>query len=918
MSRAGEGIRAATKPHEWEPPRVGLRTYRAAYALLIRTLPRPLRRDYSDDMLRLADELYRDASGRGRRAALTLAATSITRLLSSAIGARIHQLRARFGSRSSLPRSPRHGGSPLHGLHHDIRLGLRALIREPGYAALVIFTLALAISVNSTMFSMVRILLSPPVPFVDIDRLVFPYSRNQELNRQRAGVSLPDMLDLETAVPAVSALVGQRRERFLVAGSEEPARVGGATVSTNYFEVLGIQLEMGRDFLPEESTPGRGRVLLITHGSWERRFGEDPQILGREVFLDGIAHTVVGVLSEGLEAGPSRAIELYRPLAHDEATLRRDLRDLSVIGRLASGASFEQADEGLLAASRQLQSAHPDSNSAWEVVTLGFRQAMVGTNATMVFSLMSGAVFFVLLIACINVANLTLARATARRRELTVRVALGARRWRVVRQILIESTLLALFAAGVGLLLTRVTFDGLVALTRGRVGLLTEMNIDGGMLVFTLLLSLATPILFALWPALKASGGDLSTELRSGGRGASFGRSERRRRGVLVATQMTLALTLLILASLTSRSMYELLSIDLGFDATDLLTFQIELPEANYPGPEVVEEFFASARDEIATIPGVQDVAIVSHRPIVGGEPSLRLVIEGKSEGRGGDSAMAAVVAADTGLFDTVGVALSRGRGFDPRDDATGVPVAIVSQAAVERYWPEGDVLGSRIQIGADSTVAWRQVVGVVSDLRNPDANLPPEPHVYLPFAQDPRPTMSFLVRTSGSMDQFATVVRERVWQIDPLQPIDDFRTMQQIRHDDLSGDLAMIGLIALFGVVAFGLAVAGVYGVVSYSVSQRRREIGVRMAVGARSQDVLGMVTGQGLTHVLAGVVVGLALGLGMSRLIAGTLYGVSVVDPVTFLGVPLMLLGVSLVASIIPARRAARLDPVDTLRVE
>jgi len=917
MSRAGASVRDASDAH-WERTPPGLRTYRAAYTILSRALPRVLRRDFGDDMLALADALYRDAADRGRRAALTQAARSLTLLLSNALAGRAQQLRQRFASRSALSNIPPDGGGPLRGLHHDIRLGLRALVREPGYAALVIFTLALAISVNSTMFSMVRLILSPPVPFTEIETLVFPYSRNQELNRQRAGMSLPDMLDLEAAVHGIEAMTVQRRERFLVAGSEEPARVGGATVSTNYFEVLGIQPEMGRAFLPEESTPGRDRALLITRGSWESRFGGDPKILGREVFLDGVAHTVVGVLPERMEMGSFRSIELYRPLAHDEASMQRDQRDLYVIGRLSTGVTIDQAQEGLLAASLDLQRAYPDTNDSWEVATVGFREAMVGPNATVVFSLMTGAVFFVLLIACINVANLTLARATARRQELTVRVALGARRWHVVRQLLMESTILALVAGGFGLLLTRVILDAMVALTRARVGLFNELSIDGGMLLFTLLLSLTTPVLFALWPALRASAGDLSTALKSGDRGTSFGRSERRQRGVLVAAQITLALTLLVLASLTSRSMYKLLSIDLGFDATNLLTFQIELPETSYAGNETVVEFFAEARDEIVAIPGVQDVAIVSHRPIIGGEPSLRLMIEGQADGLSGDSAMAAIVVAAPGFFETIGVSMARGRGFDARDDQTGVAVAIVSQAAVDRYWPDGNAIGSRVRVGSDSTGPWQQVVGVVEDLRNPDANLPPEPHVYLPFAQSPRRTMSFLVRTSGSMDQFASVVRERVWQVDPLQPLDDFRTMQEIRHDDFGVDLAVIGLLAFFGVVAFGLAVAGVYGVVSYSVSQRRREIGVRIAVGARSQDVLGMVTRQGLTHVLVGVVIGLGLGLGMSRMMAGMLYGISTSDPVTFIGVPLLLLGVGFVASLIPAWRASRLDPVDTLRTD
>ena len=386
MNGAGQGVRAV--PHAGgESTPTGLRTYRAAYSILSRALPRSLRGEFGDDMLGLADALYRDAADRGRRAALTLALSSLALLLSSAVAGRLQQLRQRFVSRSSIPTIPGDGGGPLRGLHHDIRLGLRSLVREPGYASLVIFTLALAISVNSTVFSMVRMLLSPPVPFTDVETLVFPYSRNQELNRQRAGMSLPDMLDLEAAVPGIEAMTAQRRERFLVAGSEEPARVGGATVSTNYFEVLGIQPEMGRTFLPEESTPGRDRSLLITRGSWETRFGGDREILGREVLLDGIAHTVVGVLPARMEMGTFRTIELYRPLAHDEAAMQRDQRNLFVVGRLAAGATVEQSSGGLLAASLDLQRAHPDSNDSWEVVAMDFRSAMVGPNATMVFSL---------------------------------------------------------------------------------------------------------------------------------------------------------------------------------------------------------------------------------------------------------------------------------------------------------------------------------------------------------------------------------------------------------------------------------------------------------------------------------------------------------------------------------------------------
>lgn len=917
MSNAGSRTAAASKAPTWKRAPAGLGAFRRLYALLLRALPGPLRRDYGGDMLRLADELYRDAHAHGGpRAAAGLAARSTAALLSTSLGARAQQLRRLLTPRTHRPHAPRHGGNPLRGLHHDIRLGLRSLIREPAYAAMVVFTLALAISVNSTMFSMVRMLLVPPVPFDEVERLVFPFAYNQELNRQRAGISLADLQDLAAASDSLAGLTAQRRVRFLLAGSEEPVRVGGVEVTTNYFELLGMEPAMGRGFLPEESAPGSNRVLVITPSAWQNRFGGDPGILGSVVMVDGTAHTVVGVLPEEAEAGTFRSVELYRPVAHDEEALQRDRRDLFAIGRLAPGATIDQARTELLAASEQLAATHPDTNRSWAVGTLDFRAAMVGSNAAVAFGVMSGAVLFVLLIACINVANLTLARATARGREITVRVALGARRWRIVRQLLIESTVLALLAGAVGLLMTSAIFDAMVSLTRGRVGMINEMRIDTGMLIFTLVLSLATPILFALWPAMRASSGDLSTALKSGDRGTSFGRSERRRRSLLVASQIALAVTLLVLASLTSRSMYRLMSIDLGFDASNLLTFQVELTPASDGTETDAYEFFAAARDQIASIPGVGSVGLVSHRPILGGEPLAGLQVAGDADGPAGDSAMVATVVADPGFFDSIGLPIVAGRSFDSRDLAGG-PVAIISQAAAERYWADSEPIGSQIRVGGDSA-EWREVIGIVADLRNPDANMPPEPHAYLPFAQRPLRTMAFMVRSSVPPAELAGVARDRIWQIDPLQPIDDVRTMRQIHRDDFGGDLAIIVLIAFFGVVAFGLAVAGVYGVVSYSVSQRRREIGVRMAVGARSEDVLRMVTRQGLTQVLVGVVVGIALGLVMSHSLTGLLYGITPTDPVTFLGIPLVLSAVGLLASLIPARRAARLDPIDTLRAD
>ena len=616
-----------------------------------------------------------------------------------------------------------------------------------------------------------------------------------------------------------------------------------------------------------------------------------------------------------LELGIFRDVEVWTPLALDENRVERDQRDLLVLGRLSAGVGVEEARVETETVAKRLEQQYPLTNSGWSAFTMSVTETMVGGSANLIFFLLMMTGAFVLLIACSNVANLLLARSAVRRKEIAVRAALGASRARLVRQLLTEGAIISLVAGGVGLLLASWTLRLLVEITRHQIPV--DLSIDRNVLLFTLALAFVTPVVFGLLPALRASKLGLGEELKEGG-GRSGGARHRSRRA-LIAAQVSLALVLLVVAGLTIRSTRALDQIDPGFDTENLLTFRLDVPSSKNIGKAQLRTFFQELSDNILALPGIDSAGLVSHRPIVGAEPNRSFTIEGQTVTEPSERPWAATVTVDPGFFSTLRLPLIKGRSFSLQDSPSSAPVAILSRSAVARYWPDDEPIGQRIQLGEPGSDAlWIEIVGVVGDMRNWDADQPPEPHVYLPFAQSPVPSMAVMARMKGEPLSVLPSVRDVVWKVNPEQTIYDARTMDQILYDDLAGDFVFSGLMGYFAFVALGLATVGVFGVVSYFVNERTQEIGIRIALGARFADVVTTVILSGLAPVLLGVVLGMVGAFAVSRLMTSMMYGVSPTDPLTFAGIPLLLMSVALLASLIPALRAARIDPIVTLRYE
>ncbi len=708
--------------------------------------------------------------------------------------------------------------------------------------------------------------------------------------------------------------------KFLAATVDD-VRLGGAVATANLFDLFGVEPALGRAFVSGEDEPGAADVALLSHGAWERHFGADPNIVGCTIMLNETGHVVIGVLSQALEFGVFANLDVWTPLKREAGLAPRDQRDLSVVGRLAPNTRVEAAQDEVFALSTMLQQEFPDSNAGWEARLLSFREAMVGPNAAVVFALLSGAAIFILIIACANVANLLLARAAARRQELAVRQALGARRGRLVRQLLTESTVLAVLGSAAGLVFAHWTLQGLVALARGGVPLFNEAHIDNGVLGFALGLALLTPLVFGVVPALRSTRVNLASATRESSCGSAGQRPRRMlpsTGSTLAALQVSLAVVLLVVASLASRSVIALLDLELGFDGDNLLTLRVELPVPDAEASRAAS-FFERSLTNIETTAAVEMAAWTSHLPLTGGEPNRSISIEGKPAAAEADVPWVAAVVITPDFFRTLGIPLSRGRGLAATDNLDARRTALVSEAAVERYWAGGDPLGDRVKIGGlEADGPWLEIVGVVADIRNPDADQPPEPHLYLPFAQNPAARMSLVARTRAAPAAAIDEVRQAIWRVDADQPIDNLRSMRQVLYDDLSGVIATIGLVVFFALVALALASAGVYSVISFSVSRRDREIGIRMALGAHHSNVLGMVLRQGVAPVIFGLALGLAAGFAASQTMAGMLFGVGPRDPVTFFGVPALLATVGLVASLVPAMRATRVDPLEAMRAE
>jgi len=809
----------------------------------------------------------------------------------------------------------------MHNLLQDLRYGARSLLARPGFTLAAVVALALGIGANTAIFSIVHTILMRPLPYDAPDRLVMVWESWPQLNLPRASLSVPSYMEYRDHVDAFENVAAAMTWSANLTGSGEPERVQGARVTANFLKTIGVTVASGRDFLAEEDRPGAERVVVLTDGLWRRRYGADPGLVGSTVSLNGETHTVVGILPPGFAF--FRPVDLFRPIAftpEQAAPSNHGYGYLMGVARLKPGVSLAAATAEIEATAARLRDEFYEPG--WTVGLNPLIEQVAGDVRPMLYILMA-AVGCLLLIACANVANLVLARGTARQKEMAVRAALGAGRARIVRQLMTESVLLALVGGAAGIL---VGFWGLRALLAAVPGQQMQavlsgrsIGLDRTVMLFTLGVSVLTGLLFGLAPAFAAARPDLSGMLKEGGREGAGGR--HRILGVFVVSQVAIAMVLLVGAGLLIRSMGRLRAVDPGFRAESLLTLRLSLPEARYADPAQMNGFYDALLPRLAALPGAASAAAISNLPMGGDNASGSFQIEKRpvADGQPGPHGDSHYVSA--GYFETMGIALAKGRLFDARDGAAGEPSIIVDQVLADRVFPGEDPIGHRINKtgeGTSEAPVWRTVVGVVGHVARYGLDGRVKEQYYIPAAQLPQRNMFLVVRTAGDPEALASAARAAVRAVDVDMPVYKVMTMQQVIDDTLMGRRFTALLLAIFAGVALVLASVGLYGVIAYAVSQRRHEIGIRMALGAQVGDVVGMVVRQGMRLAAIGLLVGAVAALATTRFLATMLYGVGAADPATFVAIPAILALVALVASWLPARRAARIDPIVALRGE
>ena len=799
---------------------------------------------------------------------------------------------------------------------------VRMLLKRPSLTAVAIIAIALGVGANTAIFSVVNTVLLQPLPYDQPQQLVMlaTEQRDQALDG-RGGFSVPDFLDIQKSTKTLEAVATHQGTGTVVTEGGDPERLLGAAVSADYFSVLRVKPVLGRVFTHDEDKPGAPQVIVLSHSLWQRRFGGDPNIIGREVNIGGKT-TVVGVLPAGFEYpfSEDQQQDFWEPMFSAvwmTKSLREERADrsLPVIARLKPGVTLEEAKAELDLLSRQIEQQAPVSNtniifnavSMHEDITRDYRPALL---------VMLGAVGLVLLIACANVANLLLARAAARQKEVAIRMALGASRKRIAAQLLTESLLLSLAGGVLGLLLASWGMDLLVSYGPADVPRLRDVSIDRYVLFFTLGISTLTGIVFGLAPALHASKPDPGNMLKDSGRGVSHGRN--RMRSALIVSEVALSLMLLVGAGLLINSFWRLLQTDAGFDPKGVLALDIPLSRTKYPKPEQRPAVFEQLVERMKTLPGVRDVSLTSNVPLTDFDVELSFQIEGREPYKPGNEAVADYTAVGSDYFRTMNIALQRGRVFANSDTATTPQVMVVSDAFVKRYFPNEDPIGRRIVFDGPKQIP-REIVGVVADIRRNGLDADVEPEMYVSHVQNPERRMNVVIRTeTPDASQLTPVARAEVKAFDPDQIIWRTQTLEQLLGTSVAPRRFNMMLLGIFASVALVLAAVGLYGVMSYSVTWRTHEIGVRMALGAKRADVLRLVVRQGMIMALIGLAIGLIGALSLSRVMRSMLHGISPTDPLTFTGVSIVLLVVALLACLIPARRATRVDPIVALRTE
>ena len=795
----------------------------------------------------------------------------------------------------------------------DISYGIRQLRRRPVLAVTMILTLAAGIGANTAIFSVVRAVLLQPLPYGEPDRLMKVWGHHPEIGTETA--SYPDFVDWREQATRFEDLVAVSGRSFNLVGDGEPVRLLGTRVSKGFFRLLRAPIPRGRSFLPQEDQPGAEKVVILSDGLWRDRFGGDRAVLGGSLQLDGTSYTVVGIAAPDFRF-PSTT-QLWTPLALDVRQTGRRSDFLHVFGRLAPGATRAEAQAEMDTLTRQLQQAYPDTNANWGSLIVPLHQEVVQDVGPPLL-ILQVAVALVLLIACANVASLLLARAIERHREMAIRAALGAGRWRLIRQALAESMVIALLGGAAGLLVAFWGIDLLLAIAPDGVPRLAGVGVDGGVLVFTLALSLVAGMLFGMAPALRTSAEVPQSSLSERGQaGSSFTRT--RARSALVVAEIALSLVLLIAAGLTIRSFNRMLDVDPGFRLDRLLTVRLSLPGARYADDTQVAGFYDRLVSRIRSVPGVAAAAMTSAVPLAGGGPWWSIGIDGRPDPAAGTVQDANIRMVDGDYFRALGIELVRGRSLTRRDRAEAPLAVVINETLARRYWPDTDPIGERLAFdGTDGEPNWREIVGVVSDVRHGGLDQDEVRALYVPHAQYPTRTMSLLVRAIGEPLDLVAVVRSQVSAEDPDQPIYAVSTMADRLDESLAPRRFATLLLVVFAAVALIMAAVGLGGVISYSVMQRSQEMGLRMALGAQHRDILRIVVGQGLGLALVGVALGLAGAFAVTRWMSSLLVNLSPTDPVTFVTLPTLVTVVAILASLVPALRALRLDPAETLRSE
>ncbi len=796
----------------------------------------------------------------------------------------------------------------------DLKFALRQLAKSPGFTAVAILTLALGIGACTAIFSVVNGVLLRPLSYAQPERIVF--IRETQLPQfPEFSIAPPNFLDWQKMTRSFESLAAYRGQSYNLTGEGEPLRLVGQRVTAGYLSVYGIAPQLGRDFLPEEDSTAKGKVVILSHGLWQRQFGGAAGAIGRTLQLNGEPYTVIGVMPVDFQR--SGNTELWAPMAftdEDKAGDNRGAHYINVAGRLKSGVTLEQAQSEMDVLASQFARQYPDTNKGWGIKLFLLTDYIVRDVRLVLYTLL-GAVGCVLLIACANVANLLLARATGRMREISIRSALGAGRGRIVRQLLTESVVLALLGGLLGVLIAKWGLDALLALAPASLPRTKELGLDAGALGFTLALSVVTGVVFGLAPAWLATSHNLNETLKEGTRGSTEGGRRWFRQGLVIA-EVALALVLLTGAGLLVRSFLKLSAVNPGFEPANATIISVSLPDRKYGKPEPQRLFANQLVASLRTLPGVQAVGITHALPLVG-DWVLGFTIEGHAPIAPSDLPNTNYYAVTPDYFKAMGIRLLRGRLFTEQDNEKAPRVALINETLAKQHFPNEDPIGKRLNI-TNGPDAWREIVGIVSDVKQYGVDKETTSQSYEPFAQQPYGNVTAVVRTTGDARALQKSFRAQVFAVDKDQPVSNIRPLEEILADTVSRQRFAMLLLAVFSLVALVIAAVGIYGVMAYSVSQRTGEIGIRMALGASRNDVLQLILRQGLGLIAAGLGAGLIAALFAMRIVQSILYNTSPRDPLTLAVIALTLGAVAFLACWLPARRATKVDPMIALRAE